>query len=183
MPKHDTLSEVHPPFIVGATAPTSTSLGYPLRVGMVWLDTSGGIGVQRRCVAVDGAGAGTWRIDGPAVVKLPLGDSDGPGGVLAWQNPEGASIFLTSLVLNLDAGTHGAPLDDTLQVGIAADAATASDVINGNVNIATGGNPAITAPTGGGYVIVGTGLWVTISTATGSAAGLAGHAYLYYHLA
>src|SRR5207302_1012898 len=75
---HNAVTEIHTPYISSTTAPTSTSLGYPLQVGMVWRDTSGGIGVLRSCTAVDGGGNGTWAIDGPAVVKLPLGDADTP---------------------------------------------------------------------------------------------------------
>jgi hypothetical protein len=93
---HDAQTEIHPPFFRGPTPPTSTSLGYPLQVGHEWVDTSGGIGVLRRCTAVDG-GVGTWALDGPAVVKLPLGDGDAAGGILAWQNPEGVAIVVTAL--------------------------------------------------------------------------------------
>jgi hypothetical protein len=179
---HADLVEVHTPYISSTTAPTSTSLGYPLQVGMVWRDTSGGIGVLRSCTAVDGGGVGTWGMDGPAVVKLPLADADTAGGVLAWANPEGADILVTGLIVRETVSTADAGFSTGVVFGTAPDATTFSDNYGG-INTDNGGAPLMrTLPA---VRLLSAGQYLTGSADVGSpsVAGLAGFVYIAYHLA
>lgn len=117
------------------------------------------------------------------VVKVALAALDTGGGVLAWQNSEeGASIIVTRIILDI---TTKATAACTLDAGTTAtSAATSSDnLIDGldaNAAIGTFDNLSNAGTNGKARQKLADGKWVTISKATGAAAGIVGYAYIEY---
>lgn len=116
------------------------------------------------------------------VAKVALAALDTGGGVLSWPLP--AAAFLERLILDittpatgacsLDAGyttASAATLADNLIDGI--DAHAAAGAFDNYVNAGTNGLAMIRGAVG---------KWVTVSTASGAAAGLVGFAYIHYAL-
>lgn len=121
-----------------------------------------------------------WR--GQNVSRVALGTADTAGGVLAWANPAGASIIVTNVVLNITTATSGAC---TLDVGIAANGTTSNDTFIDGVNAnATGAKDTIKDAGTNGVACqqLTSSQYITASKATGSAAGMVGFAYIYWHV-
>lgn len=116
--------------------------------------------------------------------KLALADAGSAGGVLAWLNPESGAIIVHHVILDVTTAAAGAA---TVDVGVAADGATASDnLIDGlDVNAATGvfGSADEGGTNGATSRKVAAGQFVTASQASGDVTGLAGSAYITYALA
>jgi hypothetical protein len=117
-------------------------------------------------------------------VKVALGALDTAGGVFAWQNPEAVSILVTKVVLDV---TTIATAACTLDVGTTAtNATTLSDnLIDGcDVHTAIGLFSVLDTDgtNGKAQQKLASGKWVTGSKASGAAAGLAGYAYITYHI-
>lgn len=113
-----------------------------------------------------------------SALKVPLAALDTGGGVVSLANPEGASVIVTKLIINV---TTAATAACTVDGGIAAAATTSADnLIDGlDVNAATGA--FATAGTNGKRAkLWESGQYLTISMASGAAAGLAGYAYVEY---
>lgn len=117
------------------------------------------------------------------VASAALAAATGAGGILAWANPEGATIIVLDVVFDITTQATGAANAD---VGVAANGSTSSDTIMDGVDVGTApivANNQNNAGTNGGR-----GRKMTSSqfiTATGSAdpAGLVGTAYITYILA
>ena len=107
-----------------------------------------------------------------------LASADTAGGVVAVLNPFGVDVIVTDVVLNV---TTAATATCTLNAGVAANATTTSDtLIDGvDVNTAVGvfDNHA-NAGTNGGSDLWESDEYITVSKATGSAAGLEGTVYI-----
>jgi len=119
--------------------------------------------------------------EGKGAYRAALAALDTGGGVLSLANPEGADIIVTRLVLDITTAATGAC---TVDAGIAAGATTSSDnLIDGlDVNAATGvfDNIEDKGTNGKTRQKWESDQYLTISMATGAAAGLAGYAYVEY---
>lgn len=137
-------------------------------------------GQQVAAHGTDGAGT-VWRM--PATVRVALAAADTAGGVLAWANPMGASIIVTRVVFDVTTAATGAC---TLDVGVASGATTSSDTaMDGlDVNSATGtfDNIENQGTNGKSALKMTSSQYLTASKASGAAAGLAGYAYITFHL-
>jgi hypothetical protein len=119
------------------------------------------------------------------VAAVPLGAADTPGGVLAWQNPEGQDILVNQVVLDVVADSTGA---STVDVGTTTVGPTTSsdNLIDG---LDTGSAPILAdnlqnhGTNGKTVQRLAAGKWITASKASGSVAGLAGQARIEYLLA
>ena len=116
------------------------------------------------------------------VAKVALGVVDTGGGIFAWQNPEGASIIIQRILLDI---TTKATAACTLDVGTTATNATTSsdNLIDGvDAHTATGvfDNIDDKGLNGKSKQKLAAGKWVTASKASGSAAGIVGFAYIEY---
>jgi len=111
--------------------------------------------------------------------KVALGHADTAGGILSLANPEGAAIIVTKLVLNV---TTIATAACTVDAGIGAGATTKYDnLIDGqDVHSATGAFGSPSGTNGLPAKLWPSDQYLTISMATGAAAGLAGYAYIEY---
>ncbi len=110
--------------------------------------------------------------------KVALAAADTDGGILSLANPEGADIIVTKLILNV---TTIATAACTVDAGIAADGETSADnLIDGqDVHSATGAF-AEAGTDGKRAKLWESDQYLTVSMATGAAAGLAGYAYIEY---
>jgi len=118
------------------------------------------------------------------IAKVALAALDTGGGVLAWQNPESVSIIISRIELDV---TTAATAAATIDVGTTATSAATSidNLIDGlDVNAATGVFDNITdkGTNGKSKQKLASGKWVTGSKASGACAGLAGYAYIHYHI-
>jgi len=115
------------------------------------------------------------------VAKVALGVADTGGGVLAWANPETTSILIQRVIFDVTTKSTGAC---TLDVGTTATSATtSSDNLMDGIDVATAGvfdNITNKGESGKSLQKLASGKWVTASKASGSAAGLAGFAYIEY---
>jgi len=113
--------------------------------------------------------------------KVALAAADTAGGVLSLANPEGATLIVTRLVLEV---TTVATAACTVDAGIAANGSTSADgLIDGlDVNAAAGvfGNVGNPGTNGKAQAKWTSSQYLTISKATGAAAGLVGNAYIEY---
>jgi hypothetical protein len=134
-------------------------------------------------LAVTGTINGSDRHTKTAVVTLAALDTG--GGVAAWQNPEGAAIIITRVILDVTTKATGAC---TVDVGTTpTNATTSSDNLLDGVDVGTATTTAdnITekGTNGKSRQRLASGKWVTASMASGAAAGLAGKLYIQYILA
>jgi hypothetical protein len=117
----------------------------------------------------------------PKVVRVALAAVDTAGGVFAWANPEGESIIVTRLLLDITTKTTGAC---TLDCGVAANGTTLNDtLIDGlDANAATGlfDNVTNKGTNGLPQVKVTSTQYITGSVASGASAGIVGYAYITY---
>lgn len=116
------------------------------------------------------------------VAKVALGALDTGGGVLAWQNPEGAAIVIQRILLDVTTKATGAC---TIDVGTTATNATTSsdNLIDGkDIHTAAGvfDNFDDAGDNGKSKQRLASGKWVTGSKASGAAAGTVGFAYIEY---
>jgi hypothetical protein len=129
------------------------------------------VGFHLQSRAAGGGGvdlSGTQR-----AVAVPLGDGDTPGGIAAWPNPEGAEIIVTALILRVDTAPTTPGGNNVAQVGLAADAVSVGTVFSGILALDQSPVPALVAWNGRAI----------FAADGGSAAGLAGYAYIAYQRA
>lgn len=105
--------------------------------------------------------------------KVALADKDAAGGVLSLANPEGADVIVTNFILNVTTASTGAC---TIDAGVAANGTTSKDTLIDGQDV----NAAV-----GVFASTAKRLWkaseyITVSKATGAAAGLKGYAYIEY---
>lgn len=113
--------------------------------------------------------------------RVALAALETAGGVAAIPNPEGVPLIITRVVVHLTTVSAGA---GTVDAGVAANATTLSDnLIDGlNVQAATGvfDNVEDKGTNGKARQLWPTTGFLTISKASGAAAGLAGYVYIDY---
>lgn len=120
----------------------------------------------------------------PAVrsVKVALAALDAGGGILSWLNPEAGPIGILRLELDVTTKTTGACTADSGTTPTSG--ATSSDnLIDGlDIGTATGffDNIDQKGTNGKSHQKLAAGAWLTISKASGAAAGLVGSAYIQY---
>lgn len=117
------------------------------------------------------------------VGSAALADATGDGGMLAVANPEGATIILLDLVLNITTEATGAA---TANFGIAADGTTASDTVIDGLDVGAAaivGNNQENAGTNGGTGRLWTASQFLTGTGLADPADLVGTAYFTYILA
>lgn len=125
---------------------------------------------------------------GDRVVKVGVKALSGAAihaGVVAWQNPEGADILISRVLLDRTTKSSGA---STLDIGTTAvSATTASDnLIDGLTASATEAledNATDGGTNGKGKQKLASGKWVTIKEASGDATGLVANLYIHYVVA
>jgi len=114
-------------------------------------------------------------------IVVALGVADTGGGVVSIANPEGVEILITEVILTVGTVATGAC---TLDIGVATDGTTLSDtIIDGvDVNGATGKFDNINdkSTNGGRDRALASTEYITASTASGAAAGLAGQLVVNY---
>jgi hypothetical protein len=131
------------------------------------------------------AAAGTVTFDRVVkVAKVTLAALDTGGGVLAWQNPEAVSIIVHRLFLNV---TTKATSACTVDAGTTAtNATTSSDNLIDGLDIGTAAglfdNLGDAGSNGKAKQLLAAGKWITVSKASGAAAGTIGFCYISYTL-
>ena len=116
------------------------------------------------------------------VIRLALGSADTGGGVLSWANPESSSIIVERVIIDVTTKSTAAC---TIDVGTTATSSTTSsdnliDGLDVGTAVGTFDNINDAGTNGKARQKLASGKWVTASTASGSAAGLAGYAYIHY---
>lgn len=113
--------------------------------------------------------------------RVALGAGDAAGGILSVQNPEGADLIITRIVLDVTTKTADAC---TADFGMSGGSVASSDnLIDGlDLNAATGvfdnlGNAGTNGKTRQKWPA---SQYLTGSKATGAAAGLVGYAHIHY---
>jgi len=117
----------------------------------------------------------------PKVARVALAAARTGGGVLGWANPEGVSILINSVMLDITTQSTGA---STIDVGTTAtNATTSSDNLIDGVSgaaIALVNNGSDGGTNGKTRQKLASGKWVTASEASGDVTGIAGYAYIEY---
>lgn len=118
------------------------------------------------------------------VYKVALAALDTAGGVASIANPEGVKVIIRRIVVDV---TTAATAACTVDAGVAANGTTSADnLLDGlDVNTAAGVFDNITdkGTNGKSRQAWGASQYVTISKASGAAAGLAGNVYIEYSIA
>lgn len=113
--------------------------------------------------------------------KVALAALDTAGGVLSLANPEGVALIVKRIILDVTTKSTGAC---TVDAGIAANGTTSADNLLDGLDVGTAAgvfdNIENQGTNGVGAKKWGTTEYLTISKATGAAAGLVGNAYIEY---
>jgi len=110
--------------------------------------------------------------------KVALAASDAAGGILAITNPEGADLIVTKLTLNVTTVATGAC---TVDAGITTNGTTKVDNLIDGLDVHTAAGAFADLGTNGKRAKLWTAnQYLTVSMATGAAAGLKGNAYIEY---
>ncbi|MGD9713794.1 MAG: hypothetical protein AB7V46_17290 [Thermomicrobiales bacterium] len=108
---------------------------------------------------------------------------DTGGGVVSLANPEGAELYVERLILNITSPSLGAC---TLDAGIAEGATASSDNLIDGLSAASAAQVADNITNGGSNGKAGQNWgaseFLTVSVASGAAAGIAGTALVHYTL-
>lgn len=116
--------------------------------------------------------------------KVALAAADTAGGVLSLANPEGVTLIVKSLVIDVTTKSTAA---STVDAGIAANGTTSNDTLIDGVDTGTAAGTFDTqkdaGTNGAGARRWGATEYLTISKASGAAAGLVGFAYIDYQIA
>jgi hypothetical protein len=117
------------------------------------------------------------ELKGALVVNLAALDT--AGGVLSLANPEGADLIVTRLVLDVTTKSTGAC---TVDAGVAANGTTSNDTLIDGLDVGTAAGTFDNIENQGtnGLALVKwtSSKYLTISKASGAAAGLVGKAYI-----
>ena len=141
--------------------------------------------MDKMCPVADSNTLGTRMrsLETANTVKVALAAADTAGGLLAWANPEGATIIVTHVVVDVTTGSTGAC---TADFGVAANGTTLSDTLLDGIN-ANGAGPNDNiydkGTAGASRRTMTSSQFLTGSKATGAAAGLVGNAYITYIVA
>lgn len=116
------------------------------------------------------------------IAKVPLGASDAAGGIFAWLSPTAGPIDVTRVDIDATTKATGAC---TIDVGTTVvSAATKSDNLLDGIDVGTAAALLTLVDQAGANgrnrQRLAAGGWVTGSTDSGAAAGLAGFAYIHY---
>jgi hypothetical protein len=109
-----------------------------------------------------------------------LADADTAGGILALPNPEGQDFYITRVIVDVTTRSTGAC---TVDAGIAAGATTSADNLIDGLSAAAVGtyeNQVNGGTNGKAGQKWAADQFLTISRATGAAAGLRGKVYVEY---
>lgn len=116
--------------------------------------------------------------------KVALSAADAAGGVLSLANPEGVTLIVKSLVLDV---TTKATAACTVDAGIAANGTTLNDTLIDGVDVGTAvgtfDSQKDAGTNGAGARRWGATEFLTVSKASGAAAGIVGYAYVDYQIA
>lgn len=116
--------------------------------------------------------------------KATLSAAETAGGVLSLANPEGVTLIIRDLVLDV---TTKATAACTLDAGIAANGTTLNDTLIDGVDVGTAAgtfdSQKDAGTNGAGSRRWGATEFLTVSKASGAAAGLVGNAYIDYSIA
>lgn len=114
-------------------------------------------------------------------LKVALGAGEGAGGILGLLNPEGVDLIITRLVLDITTKSTGAC---TVDAGVAANGTTSNDTLIDGLDVGTAPILADNIENQGINGVAakkwGATQYLTVSKATGAAAGLVGSAYIEY---
>jgi hypothetical protein len=140
---------------------------------------------QTLTIPNDARTVGGVAIKDVKVVKVALGVLDTAGGVLAWANPESATILIQRVFINITTKSSAA---STVDIGVAANGTTLNDTMFDGIDAGTGigiyDNLNATDIAGANAVpkvnIMTSGQYLTASKASGACAGLVGFAYIEY---
>lgn len=114
-------------------------------------------------------------------LKVALAALDAGGGVLSLANPEGVELIITRLVVDVTTKSAAAC---TVDAGVAANGTTSNDTLMDGVDVGTAAILADNIENQGTNGVSakkwGITQFLTISKATGAAAGLVGSAYIEY---
>ena len=111
-------------------------------------------------------------------VVLALASADTAGGVVGLLNPFSYDVLVTDVIIDVTTKSTAA---GTVDVGIAADGTTSDDTLIDGLDVGTAAgvfDNRIDKGTNGGMAHWETDEYLTISKASGSAAGLVGFAYI-----
>ncbi|MBI5964929.1 MAG: hypothetical protein HY863_15730 [Chloroflexi bacterium] len=113
--------------------------------------------------------------------KVALAALDTAGGVLGLANPEGVDLIVTRVVVDVTTKSTSAC---TVDAGIAANGTTSADNLLDGLDVGTAAgtfdNVADVGTNGKARKKWTSGQFLTISKASGAAAGLVGNAYIEY---
>jgi hypothetical protein len=113
--------------------------------------------------------------------RAALSNAEAAGGVLALANPEGVDLWVDELILEIDTKATAAC---TVDAGIAADATTSADNLIDGLDVGTAAgtfsNEANAGTNGKNGQKWGAAQFLTVSKASGAAAGLVGEAHVKY---
>lgn len=162
---------------------TYNSANYEKQGGAEWvvggsLDIATGGSLKSGGAAILSGGQQVERI-----AKVALAAVDTAGGVLAWANPETGAIIVTRVILDITTQSSGAC---TVDVGVAANGTTLSDILIDGVSVAAAGlvdNLGNAGTNGKTRQKATAGQFVTGSVASGASAGMVGSAYIHYLVA
>jgi hypothetical protein len=114
--------------------------------------------------------------------RFTLAAADAAGGVAAIANPEGVDLWVEELILEVDTRSTAAC---TVDAGIAANGATSADNLIDGLDVGTAAgvfsNDVSPGTNGKAGVKWGPTQYLTISKATGAAAGLVGEGHVKYN--
>jgi hypothetical protein len=122
-------------------------------------------------------------MQGTGRLSIALADGEGAAGVVSKLNPEGVNLIVDSVVLELTTVSDAA---GTVDVGIAATAVTADNLLDGiDVNAAAGVFDNITDKGANGKTVKiwGPTSYLTATKKTGNVAGLEGFLHVHYFTA
>jgi len=113
------------------------------------------------------------------VARVTMGSATGAGNALAWQNPTGGRIIVTSVVVDI---TTASGATTTIDVGVAADGTTSSDtLIDGKSTASAGVISSIDdGGTNGKAARALTATQFITGSITGTIGSFAGTAYITY---
>lgn len=117
------------------------------------------------------------------VYKVAVTALDAAGGVASIANPEGVEVLVTRVVIDVNTPSTGAC---TVDAGIAANGTTLNDTLIDGLSVATAGvfdNISEAGTNGKARAAWGASQFLTISKASGAAAGLVGFVYVHYTIA
>lgn len=119
----------------------------------------------------------------PGTAKVALGDADTAGGMLAWQNQSGMDLIVARMLVYLAVTLDDDEFGNNAHIGSAVNGTTSASNYHAGFGLDgpdSDGAPMLISgldPATAAFVLPA-GHYVTISTSSGSANGIAGFAYI-----